>query len=95
MADVETVTITIEADGDTEELTVPARIVDMVRDADETDAEVVGDVTMLTLANNAHHMIHHHDGEVPQDIADAEELIMDQFEERFGQTFGEATGHQH
>ncbi|ELZ03494.1 DUF7545 family protein [Natrialba asiatica] len=93
--DVETTTISISAGDDTaDEVTVPTGLLDLVAEGDQTAAETVGDVTLLSFASRAHHIVHH--GEETDPELDAqEERIMELFEERFGVTFGEATGHQH
>ena len=93
--DVDTVTLSITADDDTEdEVTIPAGLVDLVAEGDQTTAETVGDITLLSFASRAHHIVHHGD-EADEELEAQEERIMDLFEERFGVTFGEATGHQH
>ena len=96
MADdtVETITFTIESGADTDEVTIPASLVELLAEGDQPPAEVVSDVTLLSFASRAHHMVHHGEG-VESEIKDAEARIMELFEERFGVTYGEATGHQH
>jgi hypothetical protein len=95
--DVETVTYTIESpDGDTEELTLPTGVIDALReDESETAPEVLGDLTMLSFAQQAHALVHHSHGEPDEQIQAEEEKTMELFEARFGQTFGEMTGHSH
>ncbi|MCU4739821.1 hypothetical protein OB955_09790 [Halobacteria archaeon AArc-m2/3/4] len=97
MADdsVETITFTIESEtGDTDDVTIPASLIELLSEGDQSPTEAVGDITLLSFASRAHHLVHHGEG-VEGDVEDAEAEIMDQFEERFGVTFGEATGHQH
>ncbi|SER80677.1 DUF7545 family protein [Natrinema salaciae] len=93
--EVQTTTFSISSeDGATDDVTIPAGLVDLVAEGDQTDAETVGDVMLLSFASRAHHIVHH--GEDADDELEAqEERVMDLFEERFGVTFGEATGHQH
>ncbi len=93
--DVATVTLTIDADDDsTDDVEVPAGLIDLVTEGDQSTAETVGDVVLLSFASRAHHIVHHgHDAD--EDLEAQEQHIMDLFEERFGVTFGEATGHQH
>jgi len=94
--DVETATYTIEApDGETDELTVPAGLVDMLREGEDTRTEVLGDLAMLSLAQQGHAVVHHAQGEVDEEVEAYEAAAMDLFEERFGTTFGEMTGHDH
>ena len=95
--EVETVTYTIESpDGDSEELTLPTGIIDALREDDSESApEVLGDLTMLSFAQQAHALVHHAHGEPDERTLADEEKAMELFEERFGQSFGEMTGHSH
>jgi len=93
--DVETTTISIEADDDsTDEVTLPSGLIDLIAEGNQTSAETIGDITLLSFASRAHHLVHHSEG-VDDEIEAQEARVMDLFEERFGVTFGEATGHQH
>ncbi|WP_339102825.1 hypothetical protein [Haloterrigena salinisoli] len=93
--EVDTTTFEISADdGTTDEVTVPSGLLDLVAEGDQTDAETVGDVTLLSFASRAHHIVHHGE-EADEELEAQEARIMDLFEERFGVTYGEATGHQH
>lgn len=95
MAD-DTVTLTIEDDDTADELTVPIALVEMLREEeDETPAEIIGDIAMFGLAQRIHGAIHHGQGEPPQNVKDAEQRTMELFEERFGASYGELTGHDH
>ncbi|QSG06979.1 DUF7545 family protein [Halapricum desulfuricans] len=92
----ETVTLTIEDDDTTDELTVPIAMIEMLREEEgETPAEIIGDIAMFGLAQRIHGAIHHGQGEPPQEVKDAEQLTMELFEERFGASYGELTGHDH
>jgi division protein CdvB (Snf7/Vps24/ESCRT-III family) len=95
MPDTETVTLTLEADDGSDELDVPTAIVDALREADEPVAEVVADISVLGLTQQAHGIVHHSQGDIDPALAEAEERILDTFEERFGQTYAEMTGHDH
>ncbi|NKE34767.1 hypothetical protein GWG54_02845 [Natronococcus sp. JC468] len=93
--DVDTITLTISTDdGATDEVTLPAGLVDLLAEGDQDSAETVGDIALLSFASRAHHFVHHGEGTDPE-LEAQEERIMELFEERFGQTFAEATGHQH
>lgn len=94
MADSATLTIESE-DGTSDELEVPTGLLDMLREGDDTDPEIVGDIAMIGLAQRIHGAIHHAQGEPDQDVRDAEDVTMDLFEDRFGQSFAEMTGHDH
>ncbi|WP_435358515.1 DUF7545 family protein [Haloarchaeobius sp. DFWS5] len=92
--DIETVTFSIESDDDEDEVTLPLELVELLAEGDQSPAQVVGDITMLSFASRAHHMVHHAE-DADDRLHDVESTAMDLFEERFGVTFGEATGHQH
>jgi hypothetical protein len=92
----DTVTLTIDTEDETDELTVPADLLDMLREkGDETDPQVVGDIAMFGLAQRIHGAVHHEQGEADEQIKDVEERTLDLFEERFGASFAELTGHDH
>ncbi|ELZ24516.1 hypothetical protein C475_12280 [Halosimplex carlsbadense 2-9-1] len=96
MAESETVTLTLETDEATDELEVPTALIEMLAESeDESPPEVVGDIAMFGLAQRIHSATHHSEGEVSDEVADAEELTLDLFEERFGSSFAELTGHSH
>ncbi|MFC7018936.1 MULTISPECIES: DUF7545 family protein [Haloarcula] len=92
----DTVTLTIETDDATDELTVPADLLEILREEPgESDPQVIGDLAMFGLAQRIHSAVHHAQGEPDAEIAALEEQTLDLFEERFGTTFGELTGHDH
>jgi len=93
----ERLTLTIGT-GDVEEtVEVSAGMVELLSGDDETPAAVAGDLVVMSLANRAHHMAHHGQGAAGADVdlEAVEGTMMELFEERFGQTFAEATGHDH
>jgi hypothetical protein len=91
----ETITVTLETEEDSDELEVPAKIIDLLNDSDEGTTTVVGDLAMLSIAQQAHGIIHHTQGEIGEDVEAAEQLTMELFEDRFGQSFADMTGHDH
>lgn len=92
----DTITLTIEGDADANELTVPTDLLDLLReDGDETDPQVVGDIAMFGLAQRIHGAVAHGQGEPDEELEDVETLTLDLFEERFGASFAELTGHDH
>jgi hypothetical protein len=93
MAD--TITLTIDGPEGSDELTVPSGLVDLLREGEEDASEVVGDVALFGLAQRIHGAVHHGQGEASEELEAVEESTLDLFEERFGMTFGEATGHDH
>jgi hypothetical protein len=96
MSDVETVTFSVEGqDGETDEITLPEGLVDLFAEEGDTRTEVVADVGLMAFVQRAHSIVHHSQGEPGEELEELEEAALDLFEERFGLTFGEATGHQH
>jgi len=91
----DTVTVTLESDEHSDELTVPTALLDMLREGEESDVEVIGDIAMFGLAQRIHGAVHHSQGEPADEIEAANEITMELFEERFGSTFAELTGHDH
>ena len=92
----DTVTLSIEGDDAEDELTVPADLLDLLRESgDESDPEVVGDIAMFGLAQRIHGAVAHGQGEPDQELQDLEQLTLDLFEDRFGASFAELTGHDH
>ena len=91
----DTVTLTVESEEGSDEVTLPADLLDLLKEGDETPAEVVGDLAMMGCAQRIHATVHHSGGEVDPTIERLEELTMELFEERFGASYGELTGHSH
>ncbi len=94
MAD-DTITVTLDSEDGSDELEVPRTIIDLLSEDEDDTTTVVGDLAMLGIAQQAHGIVHHGHGEVDEELEAAEELTMDLFEERFGQSYGEVTGHSH
>jgi len=96
MADVDTVTLQLDSDdGASDDLEVPVALLGMLAEGDETAPEVVGDIAMFGLAQRVHSAVHHSEGDVDDELAAVEERTLDLFEERFGRSFAELTGHSH
>ena len=94
MADTETYTIeSPEGDSDTVEL--PTGLVDTLAEQGEEPSKVISDIVLQALAQHAHALAHHSQGETPQELVEMNETAEELFEERFGVTLAEATGHQH
>lgn len=92
----ETVTFTIEGpDGTTDDVQLPAGLADLLGEPGDTEASVVGDMALLSLVQQIHAAVHHGEDDVDEDVRAMEERASDLFEERFGISFAEATGHSH
>jgi hypothetical protein len=94
MVDTESYTIEGPA-GETDTVELPEGLVDVLSDQGESKTEVVADITLLSFVQRAHALVHHSEGEVPADLQEIDEKAEELFEERFGVSFAEATGHQH
>lgn len=91
----DTVTMTIESEDASDELTVPSALIDLLAEDGQSAPVVVGDLALFGLAQRIHAAVHHAQGEPGEDLEAIEELTMELFEERFEMTFGDATGHSH
>ena len=91
----ETVTLRIEGEDDEDDVTLPTEMLDLMREADESDAEIVGDLALFSCAQRIHATVHHADGGDTERYREIEERTMELFEDRFGASYGELTGHQH
>lgn len=95
MAD-ETRTFEITADdGSTDEVTLPAGLFEVLSEPGEPSATVLTDLAVLSCAQQIHGLVHHGQGETEADLEALDAATMDAFEERFGVTFAEMTGHSH
>lgn len=88
--------VQVETGGETDTIELPTDLVDLFREApDETDAEIIADVLVMSFAERVHAIVHHGQGRGDESIEGLETAMMDKFEDRFGMTFDEATGHSH
>jgi hypothetical protein len=86
MAD-DTVTLHIEGPNDEDDVTLPTEMLNLMREADESDAEIVGDLALFSCAQRIHATVHHAEGGDTEEYKQIEERTMDLFEERFGASF--------
>lgn len=81
-------------DGGAEELVLPTALVDALGQGG-TPVETVADIATIEFASQAHHLVHHGGEGADARVEAAEERMLELFEDRFGVSFGEATGHSH
>ncbi|PSQ07216.1 hypothetical protein BRC95_04750 [Halobacteriales archaeon QS_5_68_33] len=94
--DADIVTVTLESeDGAVDGLAVPTALLDMLAEGDETAPEVVGDIAMFGFAQRIHGAVAHGQGEPSAELEEVESRTLELFEERFGRSFAELTGHDH
>lgn len=94
MVETETYTVT-GPDGDEATFELPEGLVDVLAEQGEEPSTVVSDVAFMGFVQRSHAIVHHAQGETPEDLHEINEAAEELFEERFGVTFGEATGHNH
>lgn len=92
---VDSLAVTIEADGDSEEITLPSGLLDRLSEPGDAPAAVVADVVVMSFAGRAHALVHHAEGDPDEELLALEADAMDRFEDRFGVSYEEATGHSH
>lgn len=93
---VEHHTFEIVGEDDTrDDVTIPAALIELFTEDDEPATEVVGDVVMLGFAQRIHALVHHGHGGADADLEAIEAATMEQFEDRFGASYAELTGHAH
>jgi hypothetical protein len=91
----DTVTLYIEGDEDEDEVTLPVEMLDLMREADESNAEIVGDLALFSCAQRIHATVHHAEGGDTERYKEIEAQTMELFEDRFGASYAELTGHDH
>ena len=91
----EDVTVTIEVEGDEDEVEIPAGLLDRLAEPEESRADVVGSIALMAFTGRAHALVHHAEDGSSEEVEDIEAVLLDRFEERFGMTYAEATGHSH
>ena len=91
----DTYTVHLEVGDSTDEFELPTDGLDVLTEDGETPADVLGDLALLSLAQQLHGAVHHSHGEPDEALETAESDVMDVFEDRFGQSFAEMTGHDH
>jgi len=96
--DVETVRFSVDGPDGSDDFEVPRALVELLAEPDDDSlAQVVSDVAVMGFANRAHAIAHHGQDEVETDadLEAVEASALALFEERFGISFAEATGHSH
>ena len=93
----ETYTLTIESDSEHEDETVevPQAAIDTLAQDDDSPTIMAGDLVMLGLAQQLHANVFHAEQAASDTIKQANDDLGDLFEDRFGMTFAEMTGHDH
>ncbi len=94
MEDVMAITITGQ-DGSEETVELPNALLELLADGEQAPAGTVGDLVVISFAQRIHAAIHHSEDEPSDELKEAETAMMDSFEERFGASFQELTGHHH
>ncbi|RRJ33608.1 DUF7545 family protein [Halocatena pleomorpha] len=93
--DANDVVITIAGPNDETEVALPESLFDALSNEEETASDVVSDILVLSCAQRVHALVHHGEEEIDEDLSAVEDRMMAVFEEHFGMTFAQATGHDH
>ncbi len=88
-------TFRIDGDGNEDEVTLPSEMLELMREGDESDPEIVGDLALFSCAQRIHATVHHAEGGDTDQYREIEETTMELFEDRFGASYAELTGHDH
>ncbi len=94
MVDLTTFEISGEDDSH-DTVTIPSGLLDLLAEEGDDAATVIGDLALLGCAQRIHAAVHHAHGEPDAELEALEESTMELFEERFGATYAELTGHAH
>jgi hypothetical protein len=93
---VDTDAYTIEGpDGTSETIDLPAGLVETLAEGTEESTTVISDIVVQALAQHAHSLVHHAEGEPSPELVELNEAVEDLFEERFGMSLQDAMGHSH
>jgi len=92
---VDDATVTIAVDGEEDEIEIPGGLIDRLKEPEETRADVVGSITLMAFTGRAHALLHHVEEEADEEMEEIEDVMQERFEDRFGMTYAEATGHSH
>lgn len=93
---VDTIQVSLETETDADELELPTEILELYRESpEETDAQIASDMLVMAFTERAHALAHHGEGEDMAEIQSIESDMMELFEDRFGVSYAEATGHSH
>jgi hypothetical protein len=91
----DTVTLSVEGEEDEDDVTLPVEMLDLMREAEESNAEIVGDLALFSCAQRIHATVHHAEGGDTERYEEIEARTMELFEDRFGASYAELTGHDH
>lgn len=93
---VDTDAYTIEGpDGTSETIDIPAGLVETLAEGNEESTTVISDIVVQALAQHAHALVHHAEGEPSAELVELNEAVEDLFEDRFGMSLQDAMGHSH
>ena len=93
---VDTEAYTIEGpDGSSETLAVPTGLVETLAEPGEQPTTVVSDIVVQALAQHAHSLVHHAEGEPSPELVELNDAAEELFEERFGMSLEDEMGHSH
>lgn len=87
--------VTIRVDDSEDSVELPEELFSLFTEEDQTPASAATDLMVLDYTHRLHAQVHHTEDEPDERIVELEADLRDRFEDRFGASFGELTGHQH
>lgn len=94
MSDAEgTIPISIAAGDDERTIELPAGFVELIREPDESAADVVADIVLLSAAQRTYEATHFSEGGAPDEVVAVNDRMQEVFEAEFGTTIRDVAGY--
>ena len=91
----EHVTVEIAVGDDDENIAIPTGVLEALTQDELTLPEIIGDLIIVSCTQRLHGMVAHGAAEPDEDLVELEAEMREVFEDRFGASFAELTGHSH
>jgi len=88
----DSVSLAIDGPDGSATVELPEELLETLAGPDDSSADVVADVTMLSCAQRVHEAVHGTEGDAGDDLRALEERMHSLFESQFGSSFSDVTG---
>lgn len=88
-------TVSVDVDGEAETIELPSQVLAVLAEEGESPADALVDLLVASCTQQLHGLVYHVEDDPDPELEAAEAAMREQFEARFGMSFGEATGHAH